>query len=331
MARFTCFGELLLRLGAPGREVLLQTPTLTVHVGGAEANVALALAQFGHQAGMVSTLPSNALGAAALRELGQFGVDTTGIRLAPGRMGLYFLETGAVRRPSRIIYDRARSAFTEADPAGYDWPSLLAGTGLLHLSGVTPATGANGSAAAIAAAEAAADFGLPVSFDGNYRSQLWQAWGGDGPAVLKRILSAATLAFVNERDLSLILGQDFPDRESAFRAAFEFFPRLDRIAATHRQQVSADHHILDGELVTRDSRFVSGTHDLPGIVDRIGGGDAFAAGLLHAIAAGQSLQRAIEFATAAGAYKHSVPGDFMIASVADIEDMFGNGNLDVRR
>ncbi|HOU66170.1 MAG TPA: PfkB family carbohydrate kinase, partial [Thermomonas sp.] len=139
--RVVCFGELLLRLAAPGNELLLQRPHLDVHVGGAEANVAVALASFGHGVAMAGTLADNALGRAARDQLRRNGVDTTPLAFAPGRMGLYFYTTGAGQRPSEVLYDRAHSAFAEASPAGYDWPALLAGARLLHLSGITPALG----------------------------------------------------------------------------------------------------------------------------------------------------------------------------------------------
>ncbi|WP_257389066.1 PfkB family carbohydrate kinase, partial [Tahibacter caeni] len=152
--RILCFGELLLRLASPGRELLLQSPQLQVHVGGAEANVAIALAGFGHRVGCIGTVADNALGRAAVAELRRHDVDTTRLNFAPGRMGLYFLETGALQRPSEVLYDRADSAFARASPDRYDWPALLAGAQLLHLSGVTPALGRAGAEAAIAAARA---------------------------------------------------------------------------------------------------------------------------------------------------------------------------------
>src|SRR5687768_6131452 len=183
-ARIVCFGELLLRLGAPGRQVLLQSPQFEVFVGGAEANVAVSLARFGHDSAQVGVYPDNALGAAAAGELRRHGVDTRALRTGPGRMGLYFLTPGAVHRPSEVLYDRAGSAFALADPAAYDWPALLAGADWLHLSGVTPALGERAAAAAIAAAREARRLGVKVSFDGNYRPKLWEAWNGDAPGLL---------------------------------------------------------------------------------------------------------------------------------------------------
>ncbi|KCZ57503.1 sugar kinase [Hyphomonas chukchiensis] len=329
--RIVCFGELLLRLTAPGRERLLQTGHFDVHVGGAEANVAVSLAQFGHAVAMASTVADNELGEAATGTLRRYGVDTRHIARTPGRMGLYFLSTGAVRRPSQIVYDRAGSAFAAADPDAADWPAILRGAEWLHISGVTPAIGPNGAAAAQGAVDAARAAGVKISFDGNYRAQLWANWDGDGPAILRGLLEAASLAFINERDISLILGQSFDDRDAAYTAAFQLFPRLDTIAATTRTQYSVDHHAIDAEIATRNGHWRSRSHELVGIVDRIGGGDAFAAGVLHGLLTDMPPDHLIEFAAAASALKHSIPGDFNLASVADVEAAVDTDNLDVRR
>ncbi|MFN4025758.1 MAG: sugar kinase [Hyphomonas sp.] len=331
MTRVVCFGELLLRLTAPGSERLLQSWSLDVCVGGAEANVAVALAGFGHEVSLASVVADSPLGNAALGELRRHGVETRVVLRAPGRMGLYFLEPGAVRRPSSITYDRAASAFAEAEPDALDWAAILPGTALFHVSGVTPAIGPKGAAAAVRAVKAAVDLGVPVSFDGNYRALLWDAWDGDGPAILKEILSCATYAFINERDISLILKARFEDRQSAFEHAFEAFPRLQAIAATTRHQSSVDDQAIAGELVTRAGRWVSPVHELPGVVDRIGGGDAFAAGALHGLIGGRDGQYTIDFAVAAGALKHSIPGDFNRVSAAEVEAAMAGGSLDVRR
>lgn len=326
-----CFGELLLRLTAPGAERLLQSWSLDVCVGGAEANVAVSLAAFGHDVRFASVVVDNPLGAAALGELRRNGVHTDGVISAPGRMGLYFLEPGAVRRPARITYDRAGSAFASAPPGALDWASLLSGAALLHVSGVTPAIGPNGAEAALRAVKAAVAAGVPVSFDGNYRALLWEAWDGDGPAILKEILSCATYAFINERDIALILKAEFENRASAIAQAFAAFPRLQAIAATTRQQSSVDDQAIAGELVTRAGRWVSPVHELPGVIDRIGGGDAFAAGALHGLIGGREAQYTIDFAVAAGALKHSIPGDFNRVSIAEVEAAMAGGSLDVKR
>jgi 2-dehydro-3-deoxygluconokinase len=331
MARVICFGELLLRLTAPGSERLLQTQSLDICVGGAEANVAVSLANFGHDVSFASVVAANPLGSAALGELRRHNVDTSAVLRSPNRMGLYFLEPGAVRRPAGITYDRAGSAFAEAASESLDWARILPGADLFHISGVTPAIGQKAAEAAIHAVAAANAAGVPVSFDGNYRALLWEAWTGDGPAILREILASATYAFINERDIALILRSRFESREGAFEAAFAAFPRLKAIAATTRQQSSVDDQAIAGELVTREQRWVSPVHDLPGVIDRIGGGDAFAAGALHGLITRRDAQYTIDFAVAAGALKHSIPGDFNRVSVAEVEALMAGGSLDVKR
>ncbi len=225
--RVLCFGEILLRLAAPGRELLLQTPRLDVHVGGAEANVAVSLAGFGHASAIAGVLPANPLGRAARDTLRRHGVDTSALRFDDGRMGLYFYTTGAGHRPSEVLYDRAGSAFAIAAADTYDWPRSLAGAGLLHLSGITPALGPATAQAAVDAARAARAGGVQVSFDGNYRAKLWAAWDGDPRNRLHALLSETDIAFADHRDIELVLGIDgdaaLAPRErfaSAARAAF---------------------------------------------------------------------------------------------------------------
>ncbi len=330
-ATVACFGELLLRLSPPDGLRLSQTGALDVNVGGAEANVAVSLAQFGHDVRMASVVPDSPLADRAVGELRRHGVDVSRVHRAAGRIGLYFLEPGAVVRPSRIVYDRAGSAFALADPASFDWAALLDGAGWLHLSGVTPAVGAASSRAACDAVRAARDAGVHVSFDGNYRALLWKAWSGDGASILREILSCTRIAFINERDISLVLGKVFADRAGAFEAAFAAFPALEMVAATTRQHASVGDQAITGELVTRDGRWMSATHTLDSVVDRIGTGDAFAAGVLHGVIQGRDPQYCIDFGAAAGALKHAVRGDFNLVSIAEVEELLAGGSLDVRR
>lgn len=333
-----CFGELLLRLSAPAHERLLQTPRLEVHVGGAEANVGVALAQFGHPVAMLGTVAANALGETALGELRRLGVQTDRVRRSEGRMGLYFFEQGALRRASEVVYDREGSAFASAQSVDYDWPALLAGGSRLHLSGVTPALGAECARTAIAAAEAAVQLALPVSFDGNFRGKLWQRWGGDSAALLKPLMASADVIFANHRDIALVLGENFDGMHprTAFRAAaeaaFTAFPRLQHFAATLRLSGGVQQQELGAVLALRDGRLLeSAPYLLDGIVDRIGGGDAFAAGLLHGLHSGLDAQGSLDFALASGAFKHTVPGDFSRCSRAEIEAWQVGEGADVRR
>ena len=330
-ARIACFGELLIRLTTPGHERLGQNTDLKVHFGGAEANVGVSLAQFGHDVQMISQIADNALGAAICAGLRAQGVATDKVSSREGRMGLYFLETGAVTRPSRILYDRANSVFALSTLTDFDWSELLDGVTHLHVSGITPATGPGPADATLAMAKTCEEKGISLSFDGNYREGLWKAWSGDGPAILKDILSHAETAFINERDIALLLGTPLEERQSAIQRAFEAFPRLKTIAATRRDQSSVADQTLIGELYTRNTVHTSRAHDLQGVVDRIGGGDAFAAGILHCLILGKDPQFTVEFGMAAGAIKHSIPGDFNLTTIAEVEEAVNEGGLDVRR
>ena len=339
MGRVVCFGELLLRLGAPGHELLMQSPQLQVHVGGAEANVGVSLSRFGHEVAMVSTVAGNALGAHVLGELRRHGVDTRSVRQDPdGRMGLYFLTTGAVQRASEVVYDRADSAFARSTAADYDWPSLLQGAQWLHLSGVSPALGPDVAQATLAAARAARAQGVRVSFDGNFRPKLWQRWGGDAQAILHELFAQADIVFADYRDIEVILGQRIEQAdvvakvEAAAAAAFAAFPQLQWMACTQRQALSVDHHALGALLLGRNGmRAQAPVRQLQGIVDRIGGGDAFAAGILHGILSGFDADATVRFGLAAGGLKHSIPGDFNPVSEADVLALVGEERFDVRR
>jgi 2-dehydro-3-deoxygluconokinase len=335
MGRIVCFGEVLLRLTAPGRELLLQSGRLDVHVGGAEANVAVALARLGHSTAMASRVPANALGEAAAGYLRRHGVSTEGVSTGPGRMGLYFLSPGAGRRPSDIAYDREGSSFALAGPGDFDWEALLQGADLLHLSGITPALGENSTRAAIAAAETAKANGIAVSFDGNYRARLWERWDGDPPGTLTRLVEKADILFGNHRDISLLLDRDFSGegearRREAAEAMFDRFPGLDLIASTARHVTDADTHRIAARIDGRSGSAQTDEVVVAGIVDRIGAGDAFAAGILHAMRSGLDLEATVKSGLALTCLKHSLAGDASLFGQRDI-DAFLAGELDVRR
>ena len=331
----TCFGELLLRLSPPDRQLLGQTQSLGLVVGGAEANVASALAALGHEVRFASVVADNPLGERALAALRGCGVDVRHVACAAGRMGLYFLEGGAGARPSAITYDRAGSAFASAAPDSIDFAGALAGARLLHCGGITPALGPGGVALARAAQAAARAAGVPVCFDGNYRAQLWSAWDSDPAAILRELVADATILIGNHRDISLLLGRDFPGegedrRREAALAAFDAFPNLELIASTARQIVTGDHHRIAARVDSRAGGHQTGAIDVTGIVDRIGTGDAFAAGVIDGWLAGADLAMMAQRGLALAALKHTIPGDMCPVSRAML-DGFSADAGDVRR
>ncbi|HET9511448.1 MAG TPA: sugar kinase [Sphingomonas sp.] len=335
MGRFVAFGEVMLRMSPPGRELLLQTPTLDVWVAGAEANVVTQLARLGHDTAIVTALPANGLGDAAVTTLRGHGVDTRHIQRREGRMGFYFATTGAGFRPTDVLYDRAHSAFATAPAEAWDWDRLLDGADRLHLSGITPALGPNGTQAAIAAAEAATRLGIPVSFDGNYRARLWEAWDSTPRETLTKLIAHADVLFGNHRDVSLLLGETFhgdgPERRrEAAEAAFAHFPKLQVIASTARHADDADRNRVSARIDTRERGFQTDEALITGIVDRIGAGDAFASGILHGLRTGLPLEDIARTGLALTALKHSLPGDLSLFRQSDIDGFF-EGGFDVRR
>ena len=328
--RFAAFGEIMLRISPPGRELLLQTPKLDVWIAGAEANVMSALARLGHDAAIISAVPDNALGDAAVETLRGHGVDCRMIRRAQGRMGLYWVESGAGLRPTRMIYDRCHSAFIELDPQAWDWESMLSGIGRLHLSGITPALGPNGSRAALAAADAATRLGVPISFDGNYRALLWESWDSTPRQTLRTLIGHADILFGNHRDIALVLGQTYSDdgasrRREAAQAAFAAFPGLRLIASTARHLENVDNHRMSARVDTPGEAFETEEVTLPGIVDRVGTGDAFAAGVLHAHRREEDIRAMARTGLALAALKHSIPGDVTPVRERDLDTMLEGG------
>jgi 2-dehydro-3-deoxygluconokinase len=333
--RLVCFGEIMLRLSPPGRELLLQTPKLDVWIAGAEANVATALARLDHKVAMVSAVPDGPLGDAAVHALRGHGVDVTGIARRNGRMGLYIVTSGAGMRATDVIYDRAGSAFAEAPAEAWDWGALLAGASRLHLSGITPALGPKGTASALAAAAAATQAGVPVSFDGNWRGKLWEAWDGRPRETLSALVAQADILFGNHQDVALLLDRHFSGdgaerRREAAEAAFAAFPRLGLIVSTARHVEDADRHRLAARIDTRERGFQTEAIILAGIVDRIGAGDAFASGVLHGLAENLPLEEVARAGLALAALKHSLPGDASLFTRRDLA-AFIEGGLDVRR
>ncbi|MFM9862701.1 MAG: PfkB family carbohydrate kinase [Micropepsaceae bacterium] len=328
--RIVCFGEILLRLAPPGRELLLQTATLHATFAGAEANVAVALASFGHDAEMLTVVPDGALGDPVVAELRRWGVEVRRVKRGPGRLGLFFYTPGAVRRPSEIHYDRAGSSFA-AGPSLCADATALDGADWFHVSGVTPALGRTCADAAIAMARAARARGVGISFDGNYRSKLWESWHDEAPGILHHLFEAADILFGDERDIGLVLGKKFANIGDAVAAAFTAFPQLKRVAYSTRSQRAVEHIDYGAKMHTRTTTHEVAATELSGIVDRVGTGDAFAAGIIHGLLTGMNDADALKFGHAAASLKHSIPGDFLTLGEAAVRAAMTEGSLDVRR
>lgn len=331
----TCFGELLLRLTPPGAQMMVQADSLELVAGGAEANVAAGLTSLGHDVRFAGLVADNALGDRAVVALRSAGVETRFISRVPGRMGLYFMEAGAGLRPSAITYDRTGSAFAQAEPAAIDFAGALAGTKLLHTGGITPALGPNGVALAKAAHAAAVSAGVPICFDGNYRAQLWAAWDSNPAQVLRDLVRSSTILIGNHRDISLLLGKTFSGdgedrRREAAQAAFAEFPKLELIASTARHLITSGHHRISARVDARQIAHQTQEIDVTGIVDRIGTGDAFAAGILHGWIEGGDVKAMAESGLAMTALKHSIPGDMCLVNRRTL-DAFSASGGDVRR
>ena len=335
--KIVCLGEILLRLSPPGKQLLLQSPGFEAHVGGAEANVAVALSKLGHASAMVSALPDIPLGRVCADELRKHGVDTSAVQFRDGRMGLYFLTHGAGQRPAEVLYDRAQSAFATTPAASFDWNDLLADAQWLHVSGITPAISAAGAETALSAVQAARARRVKVSFDCNFRARLWGARTPDAPKLLRQLCEHADLIFGDDRDIAFMVGFDGADaapterRRLAAAAAFDAFKPLQWIAYTERVRSSVETQQLSGALHSRSAVFTTKPYPLLGIVDRIGAGDAFAAGTLHGLISAFDLQATVNFGTAAACLKHTIPGDFNLIGSADVELLLSELQMDVRR
>jgi 2-dehydro-3-deoxygluconokinase len=323
------FGEIMLRLSPPGFERLLQSPMLVATFGGGEANVAVSLAHFGLESVYVTALPKHAIGDAAVSALRAEGVRTDAIVRSGSRVGIYYAETGAAQRASAVIYDRARSSISEMKPDAVDWPAVFRGAGWFHVTGITPALGANGADAtrlAIAAARAA---GARVSVDLNYRKKLWTE--AQAQQVMGPLMRGVDVVIANEEDLQSVLGVHVPGtdvtsgqlsldgyRDAAERVTRDFGPKM--VAITLRESVSASDNGWSAALwdATSNTMERSQRYDVR-LVDRIGGGDSFAAGLIYGLVTGRTPADSLRFAVAASALKQTIPGDFNRVTVEEVD------------
>jgi len=323
------FGEIMLRLSPPGFERLFQSPVLSATFGGGEANVAISLAHFGLRSVYVTSLPRHAVGDAAIRTLRGEGVDTSSIVRGGDRVGIYFAETGASQRASTVVYDRAHSAISEMTADAVDWRAVMAGASWFHVTGITPALGERAAAATAAAIAAAKEAGARVSVDLNFRKKLWSE--AKAQATMKPLMKSVDVVIANEEDLQSVLGVTVEGadvtggtldvngyRAAAERVTREFGPAI--VAVTLRESVSASDNgwsavLWDGAsgVLHRSQRY------MVRLVDRIGGGDSFAAGLIYSLVTGHGVEESLRFAVAASALQQTIPGDFNRVSVAEVE------------
>lgn len=327
------FGELMVRIKPLGCERFFQSSTVEATFGGGEANVAVSLANFGMNVAYVTVLPSNDIANAGIAEMRKFNVDTSFIKRDSGRMGIYFLESGANQRASKVVYDRAGSSIALAKPGDIDWKTVFAGATWFHVTGITPAISASAAELSIESARIAQQMGLTVSCDFNYRGNLWK-YGKKAPEVMTELVQYVDVGIANEEDCQKSLGVtadvqverghlDVDQYRTLSKKVMEAFPKMKLMAITLRESKSADHNGWSACLCSKDSFYVSRKYDITDIVDRVGGGDAFAAGLIFGLLNYDQNERALEFAVAASCLKHSISGDFNRVSVDEVEKLMG--------
>jgi 2-dehydro-3-deoxygluconokinase len=333
-ARVVTFGEIMLRLATPGHLRFVQAGQYDATFGGGEANVAVSLAQFGLDASFVTRLPRHEIGESAVNALRRYGVNTQHIVRAGDRVGIYFLESGASQRPSKVIYDRSGSSISEIAPGMIPWPDVLKGAAWFHVTGITPALSESAAAATVEAVKIARSIGVTVSCDLNYRKKLWSREQAE--KTMSEVVQYTDLVIANEEDAEMVFGikagdtdveagkLDMAKYKSVGEQIMKRFPSVKNVAVTLRESISASDN--NWSAVLWDGKeFVHSRKYSIRIVDRVGGGDAFAAGLIYALVSGQSKQKALGFAVAASCLKHTIPGDFNHVSVAEVEELLRSG------
>ncbi len=338
--RVVTFGEVMLRLKAPGYERLLQTSQLEATFGGGEANVAVSLAQFGQDVRYVTALPRNPISDACLAYLKGKGVDISHVVYIGERIGIYYYEAGANQKPSRVVYDRTHSAIMDALPDAFDWRNLLEGADWFHITGITPALSANAAEISRLAMKTAQELGVTVSLDYNYRKNLWR-YGKNAPEVMTDLVHYADVGIANEEDCQRALGIsieaddwekvidrgqiDIEKYHKLCDKVMSNFPNLKYQAITLRASYSADRNGWAACLYNGDKFLVSKQYEISDVVDRVGTGDAFAAGLIYGMNTGMPDQDALEFAVAASCLKHSIPGDINLCTVDEVRQLLADG------
>jgi len=331
MKRYITFGEIMLRLKPPNWERFFQSPVLEATFGGGEANVAVGLTRFGLNVAYVSAIPNNPIGDACIRELRKQGIDTSLVIRKGERLGIYFLEAGANQRPSVVVYDRSHSAIAEASVKDIDWNKVFEGASWFHITGITPAISLSAADLSLEAVKKAKEKGVTVSCDLNFRKKLWK-YGKSAPEMMSELVKYADIAIGNEEDCQKSLGvkvninvetgklQTEKYQELTERV-LELYPNIQKIAITLRESHSADDNGWAAVLNNRKQFLVSKKYEIHDIVDRVGGGDAFAAGLIYGLNHLTDDQQALEFAVAASCLKHSIPGDLPLISVKEVESL----------
>ena len=333
MKRIVCFGEIMLRLAPEGYLRFVQAEKFGAVYGGGEANVAVSLANYGMDAAFVTKLPAHEIGQAAVNSLRRFGVDTSKIVRGGERVGIYYNEKGASMRPSKVIYDRAYSAISMAQPENFDWDSILEGADWFHFTGITPALGDNVAAICLDAVKACKAKGIPVSCDLNFRKKLWTS--EKAGQVMGELCRYVDLCIANEEDAGDVFGikaaatdvnsgklnaEGYKDVAKQLADRFGF----SHVAITLRTSISANDNNWAAMLYDGKDYHFSKEYPIH-IVDRVGGGDSFGAGLIYALLSGKESQDAIEFAVAASALKHTIEGDMNMVSVAEVENLLKSG------
>lgn len=341
--KYVTFGEIMLRLKSPGRERLFQSPALEATFGGGEANVAVSLSVFGEKASFVSAVPDQAVGEACLRELNKYSVNTDSVKkVKGGRLGIYFLETGANQRPSMVVYDRAESCIAKAKASDFDFDKIFEGATWFHTTGITPAISQDAADAALAFMKTAKKKGLTVSIDLNFRKKLWN-YGKKAHEVMRELVKYADVIIANEEDIQNCLAieakadvtsgsLDTEEYKNLALKVKEEFPNVSTVAITLRESKSADTNGWSAALLGKTGFYLSRHYDITDIVDRVGGGDSFAAGIIYALSHFEDEQYCINFAVASSCLKHSIEGDFNLTRLGEVETLAkGDGSGRVQR